>query len=83
MRRRPYTARGLRRVPCVVCGEPSSEQFCAMMCADNNRQRWVALCQLHDYRLNELVLDYLNVPGTKESMAEYGKRLDPAVRATL
>lgn len=55
MRRRPYTATGIRRVPCIRCGDPSEHQWSA--CAVNNQ--WMPLCIHCDVKLNEVALTFV------------------------
>ena len=74
MRTKPYTKRGLRRVPCVRCGKPSSEQFFASMCAMNGRKVWVGICAGCDADLNGMVLSFLKIPDTAGLMAEYRRK---------
>ena len=55
MRRQPYTDRGISRVPCCRCGEPSTQQWSA--CAIGNK--WMALCNDCDVGLNRVALTYV------------------------
>lgn len=50
-RRRPYTERGIRRVPCVKCGKPSKYQW--HVCTDG---KWHGVCEKHDRELNRIGL---------------------------
>lgn len=72
MRRKPYTARGISRVPCWRCGKPSSQQI--QVCADQNQ--WRGLCKEHDIMLNGLVLWFINDPRIVEKMDAYVKRME-------
>ena len=54
-RRKPYTAMGIRRVPCARCGKPSLYQW--NICADRNRPR--GLCADCDVKLNVLVMRWV------------------------
>lgn len=55
MRRKPYTDRGISRVPCAKCGQPSKYQWsvCAM---DGLR---AAVCAKCDVELNRMGLNWL------------------------
>lgn len=55
MRRKPYTAIGIRRVPCARCGEKSHAQW--NICADGNQPR--GLCRQCDIELNSLVVNFV------------------------
>lgn len=66
-RRKPYTATGIRRVPCARCGEPSSVSW--QSCANG---RWyVAICTACDLAINAMVLAFFNIPNRCELMAAY------------
>lgn len=66
-RRTPYTARGIRRVPCVRCGKPSVHQWQA--CANG---RWfVACCAACDVALNRLALRFFRIPNADALLAAY------------
>lgn len=54
-RKTPYTERGISRVPCTRCGEPSVHQW--QICADGNR--WRGLCNKCDIKLNALVMRWM------------------------
>lgn len=61
-RREPYTAEGIKRVPCVRCGMPSAFQW--QVCADGRAFR--AVCAQCDVALNKVVLAFMlhpDVPG--------------------
>ncbi len=66
MRKEPYTERGIRRVPCCRCGEPSVAQWhgCAL-------DKWMALCAFCDVGLNRATLVYLDVPNVDEIIQKY------------
>lgn len=49
-RRKPYSARGISRVPCVKCGQPSEHQW--RICATG---KWHPTCIKCDVELNKLV----------------------------
>jgi hypothetical protein len=70
MRRRPYTARGIRRVPCIRCGAPSEHQWNA--CALGGQ--YFAVCIECDIGLNELALTYMRFPDAERILAEYAEK---------
>lgn len=73
-RRKAYTARGIKRVPCARCGRPSSQQWA--ICADGNRPR--GLCTACDVELNRLVLTWVGDPDAEAKMAAYVERQEAA-----
>ena len=70
VRHKPYSARGIRRVPCFRCGAPSEHQW--HICADGNRPR--GLCAACDIALNDLVLKFMGDPERRKKMTAYTKR---------
>lgn len=66
-RTEPYTAIGIKRVPCVSCGAPSVHQW--QVCADQRRYR--ALCLDCDISLNRMVLIWANDPDALAKVAAY------------
>jgi hypothetical protein len=70
MRRTPYTTRGIRRIPCFRCGQPSAFQW--NVCADGGRYRGV--CDPCDIALNELVLRFFGDKEWRTKMAKYKAR---------
>lgn len=60
-RLRPYTARGLAKVPCARCGRPSEHQWSLRPCATGVKA-WHGLCREHDAELNRQTLRFFNVP---------------------
>lgn len=74
VRRKPYTVRGMRQVPCFRCGAPSRYQW--NICSDSNRPR--GLCGLCDVLLNDLVLDFMGDSERPAKMAAYLKRVRAA-----
>ena len=72
-RRRPYTERGIKRVPCARCGRPALHQWDA--CAIDNRH--VPVCERCDIAPNALVLRWLGVAkATRRKLIErYKKRM--------
>lgn len=57
-RKKPYTQRGISRVPCARCGKPSRYQWSS--CALNNL--WFGLCHGCDVALNQLVVNFMGIP---------------------
>ena len=55
-RTQPYTARGIARVPCAACGEPSAHQW--SVCANGNR--FLGVCNACDYAVNAMALDFFS-----------------------
>lgn len=66
-RRKPYTERGISRVPCRRCGAPSKFQW--QVCADGNV--WRGLCLACDVALNALVLGFMGDPDLIAKMEAY------------
>lgn len=73
-RRRPYTARGVRRLPCFRCGARASQQW--SVCADGNLFRPV--CDSCDVALNDLTLRFMGDPQRRAKMAAYRERMGDA-----
>jgi hypothetical protein len=67
MRRRPYTAAGIKRVPCVKCGRPSHHQWNACSVPG----QWFAVCVECDIGLNRVALEYLNFPNRADILRDY------------
>lgn len=70
-RRKPYTLRGISRLPCARCGEPSMFQW--QLCADKRLYR--TLCRGCDIALNRLVLTWVGDPDMEKKMAAYVKEV--------
>jgi hypothetical protein len=70
-RRKPYTERGIRRVPCARCGKPSKYQW--QVCADGRRFR--GICATCDIGLNELALRYMRIPNAGALMRAYRRKV--------
>lgn len=66
-RTEPYTAIGIKRVPCVRCGAPAVHQW--QVCADQRRYR--ALCLDCDISLNRMVLIWANDPDALAKVTAY------------
>jgi hypothetical protein len=71
MRRKPYTDRGIRRVPCSRCGRPSLHQWQA--CADGGVFR--GCCAECDVGLNKLVLEYMRLPNRQQKLRDYARKV--------
>lgn len=69
-RRKPYTARGISRVPCSRCGKPSTQQW--TVCANGNR--YLGCCNDCDIRLNWLALEFFKVPNRVALMKRYEEK---------
>lgn len=78
-RRKPYTAIGIRRVPCARCGEPSSQQW--QVCANGNR--WLGICWPCDVALNRLALEFMRVPNAETLIAAYAEGTEAAIPAEV
>jgi hypothetical protein len=65
-RREPYTAIGIKRLPCVRCGGKAVHQW--QICADNRLYR--PMCLECDIALNRLVLEWIGDPDCEAKMAE-------------
>lgn len=70
-RRTPYTELGIKRVPCLKCGEPSEYQW--TICADGNQ--WRGICKVCDIALNALVLDFFGFRNRRQMIRDYKRRL--------
>ena len=71
MRRKPYTAIGIKRVPCAKCGKPSHAQW--HVCADGNRPR--GLCKLCDVGLNRLAMRFVFGKSREADITAYRQKL--------
>jgi len=71
VRKKPYTAKGIKRVPCFRCKKPSRYQW--QVCADDGQFR--GLCELCDIDLNKMVLRFMNDPEWERKMAKYRERV--------
>jgi hypothetical protein len=70
-RRKPYSARGISRVPCVRCGASAAYQWAA--CSLDNR--WAPVCVRCDVLLNSIVLRFFRVPDAEAVLARYRERI--------
>lgn len=73
MRRKPYTERGIKRVPCAKCGAPSTQSW--TICAWPG---YHAVCKRCDIELNKMVLRFfgLHYNDYYDLMHDYKKKLD-------
>lgn len=62
-RRKPYSERGISRVPCVKCGQPSKYQW--QVCMDGS---WRGVCEEHDRELNRIGLEWAFGPERAEEL---------------
>lgn len=69
-RAKPYTAIGIKRVPCLRCGAPSAHQWniCAL-------PGYHGICIECDAALNAVVLAFMGVPDADAIAAGYRERL--------
>ncbi len=71
MRKKPYTAREIAKIPCKRCGELSHSQW--QVCALDNV--YMGVCEDCDIELNEMTLKFFKIKGWKKIMHRYIKRL--------
>lgn len=76
-RKRPYTQRGITRVPCARCGAPSRYQW--QICALNNLQHGV--CADCDIELNAVVLQFFRVADWQNKAMDYRERVRTQCRS--
>jgi len=71
----PYTAIGIKRVPCVRCGKPSHASW--NICADNvgKRQQYRGLCVGCDIGLNKAAMRFVFGKTRDADLAAYSKLL--------
>jgi len=70
-RKAPYTASGIRRVPCVRCGRPARFQW--QICSDDRLYR--PLCEKCDLELNRMVLRWAGFPDWAEKLKDYAEKM--------
>jgi hypothetical protein len=68
---KPYTQRGIGRVPCLRCGRPSTQQWsiCSL------RNRYFGICDACDILLNATVLRFMRIPDRAARLAGYRARM--------
>lgn len=64
---KPYTERGISRVPCLKCGKPSKYQW--GICSNKNRN--LPVCTSCDIELNRIFLDFADFPNKAELLQAY------------
>lgn len=69
MRRKPYTKRGISRVPCFKCGKPSTQQW--RICALGE---WLGVCTECDIEMNLVVLKFIFGRNYKKFIDKYRKK---------
>lgn len=71
IRKKPYTAIGVRRLRCIRCSAPAVFQW--TICSDGNNYR--PLCMSCDVALNKLVLEWMGHPRVEALMTDYSARV--------
>jgi hypothetical protein len=66
---KPYTTRGISRVPCCRCGAPSVHQW--QVCA--NGRRFLGVCAACDYGINRIVMTFMRVPRSRSLLRRYAR----------
>jgi len=71
-RKKPYTEKGIGRVPCARCGMPSTQQW--SICALDNR--YLGVCDKCDMLLNTTVLQFMGCNRVEviALMDDYGEK---------
>lgn len=77
MRTQPYSATGIRRVPCARCGKPSYASW--NVCADKirGRKQFRGICKECDIGLNRLAMRYMFGKTREADIASYIAKLRP------
>lgn len=73
MRRKPYTAIGIARVPCAKCGKPARSQWSA--CSLDNF--WIPVCKPCDIELNETAVRFIYGRRKNRELENYRARSLP------
>lgn len=70
----PYSAIGIKRVPCARCSKPSHASW--NVCADKvgNRTQYRGLCVECDIGLNELAMRYCFGSGREDDIKAYAEK---------
>lgn len=68
-RRKPYTSRGIERLPCFRCGGKGYHQW--QICSD--RRLFRPLCTACDVALNALVLRWMGFKDWRAKLTAYKK----------
>ena len=58
-------------IPCSRCGKPSNQEW--NICADGNQPR--GCCTECDILLNQLVLNFMNIPNAEAKLAAYKEKI--------
>ena len=66
-RKKPYTEKGIKRVPCLRCGKSSTRQW--QICSLRNL--WFGVCTKCDIELNYLVLKFFNIQDRPKYIRDY------------
>ena len=77
----PYTAIGVKRVPCARCGQkPGHASW--NVCADNigNRPQYRVLCVECDIRMNKIAMEFVFGRSRDGVVAAYGARARKAAQ---
>jgi hypothetical protein len=74
-RRKPYTARGIRRLWCQTCRARKASHQWDICSLDH---RFVPICTECDIALNATVLRFLKVPGAADLAARYARKVRAA-----
>lgn len=80
MRRRPYTALGIRRVRCCFRGCRRRGHASWQVCADGRAFRVV--CYQHDILINRMALELMGDPDVEPKMKRYTAKVLRQVRET-
>jgi len=67
MRNKPYTETGIKRVKCLRCGKPSSQQW--QICSLGNK--WAGICSECDIELNRMVLKFIGAKDWQKILKKY------------
>ena len=70
-RKRPYTEIGIKRVPCLRCGVPSTQQW--QVCSLGNK--WFGICTNCDIKLNTYVLWFFGIKDSLEIINKYANKV--------
>ena len=69
MRRKQYTEKELKKIPCAGCGQPSTQQW--QICSLNSMR--LGVCEKCDVNLNRAVLKLFNIRGWPYLITKYGQ----------
>jgi hypothetical protein len=72
VRRKPYTARGIRRKTCIRCGKPgfATWQVCSL------NRAFVVLCKKCDVGLQAIVLRWARIPEWRSIVRRYAATIE-------